>query len=514
MPATAFEVLRTAATTWPDEAAIVEDEAVLTFRGLEERVLKTARAFVSAGFAHGDRFAIWAPNSINWQVAALAGQAVGCALVPLNTRFRGAEAEDILRRSGARGIFYASDFLGTNYGALVDAMQLQRLAHKIDLGELSAWSTSASAVSIDARTRAVRGEDLADVLYTSGTTGAPKGVMCTHAQNIRVFRAWSSGVTLGRADNYLIVNPYFHSFGYKAGWLAALLTGATAFPMQTFEAEATLALIERAKISFLPGAPTIFSSLLAHKNRREFDTTSLRCAVTGAASVPVQLVKDMKHKLGFKEVYTAYGLTESTGVVSLCRSGDDFETIANTSGRAMQGVEVRIADGQGKALPAGQAGEIWVRGFNVMKGYLDDQDATAAAMTEDGFLKTGDVGVMDERGYLKITDRIKDMYICGGFNCYPAEIEQRLLTHPAITDVAVLGVADARMGEVGHAFVVAAETIPERELIDWASANMANYKVPRRISFVQALPRNASGKVQKFRLREAPTSSEESRGNN
>ena len=500
MVATAFEALRAAARSWPGKAAVVEGETLLTFGELEQAVLRAARAFVAAGFAHGERFAIWAPNSINWQVAALAGQAVGCVLVPLNTRFRGPEAEDILRRSNARGVFHVREFLGTRYGELVDAMDLPTLDHRIDLDGLPSWRTSTKRDPIDERISAVRGDDLADVLYTSGTTGAPKGVMCTHSQNVRVFRTWASGVTLGCEDNYLVINPYFHSFGYKAGWLAALLQGATAFPVPTFDVEATLALIDRFSISFLPGAPTIFSSLLSHPNREAFDTMSLRCAVTGAASVPVQLVKDMKHTLGFSEVYTAYGLTESTGVVSLCRSGDDFETIANTSGRAMPGVEIRIAGEKGQALAAGESGEVWVRGFNVMKGYLDDPDATAAAITADGWLKTGDIGVMDARGYLKITDRLKDMYISGGFNCYPAEVEQRLLAHPAIADVAVRGAPDTRLGEVGHAFVVASKPVSPDEIIVWAKSNMANYKVPRQVHLVDALPRNASGKVQKFLL--------------
>ena len=499
MVSASFEALREAAAAWPDKAAVVENDEVVTFKDLEGRVLECAQAFVRTGFAHGDRFAIWAPNSIRWQVVALAGQAVGCALVPLNTRFRREEAEDILGRSGARGVFYVRDFLGVDYGSFVDAMSLDGLEHRVDLENLDDWASGA-ANAINDRISAVSVDDLADVLYTSGTTGAPKGVMCTHAQNIRVFRAWSEGVTLGCDDKYLIVNPYFHSFGYKAGWLAALLTGATAFPVPTFDVEHALALIDEARISFLPGAPTIFSSLLDSPKRSEFDTASLRCAVTGAASVPVQLVKDMKFKLGFHEVYTAYGLTESTGVVSLCRPGDDFETIANTCGRAMEGVELQITDEQGQMLPAGEAGEVWVRGFNVMRGYLDDVEATRAAITPDGWLRTGDIGVLDARGYLKITDRLKDMYICGGFNCYPAEIEQRLLAHPDIVDVAVKGEPDARLGEIGHAFAVAAEGASEADIMKWARAHMANYKAPRRVSFVDALPRNASGKVQKFLL--------------
>ncbi len=496
---TSYQVLTNAAKTWPDKPAIIDGNTTLTFGELHRQVLACARAFVNIGFQQGDRFAIWAPNSTNWQIATLGGQAVGCVLVPLNSRYKGVEAQDILLRSGAKGIFFCKSFLDTDYSSMLDGLDLPNLEHRIDIDALDKWIGTSDG-DIEARIANVRGDTLADVLYTSGTTGKPKGVMCTHEQNIRVFETWSAGVTLNESDNYLIINPYFHSFGYKAGWLAALIRGATAYPMQTFDLDKSLSLIQEAKISFLPGAPTIFQTLLNHPDRASFDTTSLRCAVTGAASVPVQLVKDMKHILGFEEVYTAYGLTESTGVVSLCKPGDDFETIATTSGRPMDNIEVQVTDANGAPVASGELGEIWVRGFNVMQGYLDDPQATADTITPDGWLKTGDIGVMDDHGYLKITDRIKDMYISGGFNCYPAEIENILLGHPDIREVAVKGMSDQRMGELGHAFIVGKGTTASA-IIGWARDNMANFKVPSKITFIDELPRNASGKVQKFLLK-------------
>ena len=251
----------------------------------------------------------------------------------------------------------------------------------------------------------------------------------------------------------------------------------------------------------LPGAPTVFQSLLSHPDLPKTDLSSLRCAVTGAASVPVQLVRDMKNVLGFRDVYTGYGLTEC-GVVSICRDGDAFETIANTAGRPIEGIEVKVVDDEGNRVAADATGYIKVRGFNVMQGYLDDPDATAETISSDGWLDTGDIGWQNADGYLKITDRAKDMYICGGFNCYPAEIENLLLNHEAVNDVAVIGAADERMGEVGHAFIVSDPDagIGAEDIIAWSRDNMANYKVPRHISFVDELPRNASGKVQKFLL--------------
>ena len=505
-------ILEHAAARFHDRAAIVDAAGELTFAGLRERSRRIAKAMVAAGLQPGEVFAIWAPNIRDWVCAALAGQQVGGVLVPLNTRFKGREAGDIVRRSGTRLAFAMGEFLGVDYAGLLREQPCPALQRVVRLGgpggecSLERFMRLGDGVSETALTRrieAVRPTDLSDILYTSGTTGAAKGAMTTHGQNIAVFEAWSAAVGLCAGDRYLVVNPFFHSFGYKAGWLAALLRGAAIYPLAVFDVDRVLQQIEQHRITMLPGPPTLFQSLLAHPALRSADLSSLRCAVTGAASVPVQLVKDMKHKLGFEEVYTAYGLTESSGVVSLCQREDDFETIANTCGRAMRGVEISIAGPDGAALPPGERGEVRVRGFNVMQGYLDDPQATAAAITPAGWLKTGDIGVLDERGYLKITDRLKDMYISGGFNCYPAEIENLLLDHPAVAEAAVIGSPHERLGEVGHAFVVPAPDSDRdsAQLLAWARRRMANFKVPRRITWMDALPRNASGKVQKFRLR-------------
>ena len=519
---TIAEALQTAAAAFPNRAAIVDGALRLTFADLKAGADRLSKALLAAGFAPGERFLIWAPNMAQWVVAALAGQQVGGVLVPINTRFKGPEAADIARRSGAKLAFAVGDFLGRNYAALLAAQDCPALERILVLGSaeeaapegkppkplqsLEAFARTGGEVADAALARriaAVRPDQLSDIMYSSGTTGAPKGAMIAHGQNIATFEEWAAAVGLNERDRYLVINPFFHSFGYKAGWLASLLRGATIYPEATFDPERTLRLIERHRISMLPGPPTLFQSLLAHPAMPDADLSSLRCAVTGAASVPVRLVKDMKRKLGFDEVYTAYGLTESSGVVSLCRSGDDFETIANTCGRAMRGVQIRIAGADGEALPAGASGEVWVRGFNIMRGYLDDPAATEAAIRPDGWLKTGDIGSLDARGYLRILDRLKDMYICGGFNCYPAEIEARLLDHPGIAEVAVIGIADERLGDVGCAFAVRApgSALTADELIAWARERMANYKAPRRVVWMDALPRNASGKVQKFLLR-------------
>jgi acyl-CoA synthetase (AMP-forming)/AMP-acid ligase II len=281
------------------------------------------------------------------------------------------------------------------------------------------------------------------------------------------------------------------------------MRGATVLPHAVFDVPAVLERVARERVSVLPGPPTLYQSFLAHPERSRFDLSSLRLAVTGAAAIPVDLVRRMKSELGFETVITGYGLTECCGIVSMCRFDDDPETIATTSGRAIPGVEVRCVDADGKEVPRGQPGEVVVRGYNVMRGYFEDEAETLETIDADGWLHTGDIGVMDERGYLRITDRIKDMFITGGFNCYPAEIENGMYRHPGIAQVAVIGVPDERMGEVGMAFVVPrpGATLDPAELIAWCREQMAHFKAPKRVEIVSALPTNASGKVLKYELR-------------
>jgi acyl-CoA synthetase (AMP-forming)/AMP-acid ligase II len=331
-------------------------------------------------------------------------------------------------------------------------------------------------------------------MFTSGTTGRPKGVMCTHGQSLRAFETWSDVIGLREGDRYLIVNPFFHTFGYKAGILAALMRGATIVPHAVFDPTTVLARIPEERISMLPGPPALFQAILNHPDLAGADVSSLRLAVTGAAVIPVELVERMQKEMGFETVVTGYGLTECTGIATMCRHDDDPETIARTSGRAITDVEVELA----------ADGEILVRGYNVMQGYWEDAEQTAEAIDADGWLHTGDIGVMDERGYIAITDRKKDMFIVGGFNAYPAEIENAMLAHPDIAQVAVVGAPDERMGEVGVAFVVATSghAVDPDEVVAWCRTRMANYKAPRRVIVVDALPLNASGKVLKYQLRE------------
>jgi HIP---CoA ligase len=514
-PKTIPALVGAAVSRFAEREAVV-DGVRMSFAELGERVFQAGRAAIAAGIEHGDRVGIWGPNTWEWIVAALGAVSAGAVLVPINTRFKGREAGYVLGKSGARVLFTARGFLDLDYPALLREAGVPGTLERIVLlrGEadseterFDAFLDSATAVSSDdagSRASAVAPEDLSDIIFTSGTTGMPKGVMTTHGQSLRVFDTWSQIVGLTEDDRYLIVNPFFHTFGYKAGILACLMRGATIIPHAVFDVPSVLAKIAEERVTMLPGPPTLYQSILNHPDRAALDLSSLRLAVTGAAAVPVEMIKRMRSELTFETILTAYGLTESTGTATMCRQGDDPETIANTSGRAIPDTEVRVVDDVSNEVSRGEPGEIVVRGYNVMLGYYEDPEQTAEAIDPQGWLHTGDIGVMDERGNVRITDRKKDMFIVGGFNAYPAEIENELLRHPAVAQAAVVGAPDDRMGEVGVAFVVprAGETADPDAIIAWAREQMANYKVPRRVEVVDALPVNASGKVLKFELRE------------
>lgn len=497
--------LRAAAEKYGDRPAYVEDAPggqmrTVSFAGLLDAVRRTAAGYRARGLAPGDRAAVWAPNSIDWAVAGLAVSYAGGTLVPLNSRYTGHEAADIVDRSGARLVVVADGFLGrSQVSELREASELPSVREVIDISDLPALASEPDGIDpgdIDTVAAAVAPDDVADILFTSGTTGRPKGAMSAHRQSIGVARAWAELGGVTAEDRYLVVNPFFHSFGYKIGILVGLLTGATLYPVATFDLDATMELIERERITLLPGAPTIYQSLLTAPGRADRDLSSLRLAVTGAAVVPVVLIERMRAELQIDQVVTAFGMTEAV-VVTMCRKGDSAETVATTCGRAIPGMETRIEHPD----PETGAGELLVRGDFVMLGYLDDPAATAEAIDADGWLHTGDVGTLDEQGNLRITDRLKDMYISGGFNVYPAEVEQTLLRLDGVEDVAVVGVPDERMGEVGRAYVVGPASADE--VVAFARERLANFKVPRSVEKVDVLPRNLSGKVLKNQLRES-----------
>jgi HIP---CoA ligase len=489
-------LLERARTEFGESEALVDGDVRWTFADLVTNARRAAAAMIADGVQAGDRVAIWAPNGADWAAAALGAVSAGAVLVPVSTRYRAAEAQWIMRKSGASVLVVGQGFLGNDYLAMLDGAELPLLRTTVTLGDQ--WGkfldrgTGDGAVT--ERWATIQPGDLCDMFFTSGTTGLAKGVMTAHDQTIRATTAWCDGVGLRTGDRYLLTNPMFHTFGYKAGILAGLVRGATLISRPVFDADEALDLIERERITVYPGPPTIYISLLDHPRRASKDLSSLRLAVTGATVVPVALVERMRAEL-LPSVIVAYGLTETCGMVSICDPASPAEVLSSTVGQPIPGVEVRIREPDG---------EVMVRGFTVMRGYYDDEQATGETITPDGWLHTGDIGTLRPDGNLCITDRLKDMYITGGFNVYPAEVEQVIATLAGVAEAAVIGVPDPRLGEVGRAFVVArpGADVDPLDIIEHCRRRLAGYKVPAAVTMTPDLPRNAAGKVTKDALRE------------
>ena len=471
------EMVLSAADRFGDAEAVVDGSLRLTYVELVDRIRRAAGAYAEFGIDKGDRVAVWAPNTADWIVAAFGLLTAGGVLVPVNTRFKAEEAADVIARSGAKAVMVQKGFLQQDFGVTLDVPT-------IDLA--SEFLSSGTAFE-----REVAGDDVSDVIYTSGTTGRPKGAMMNHRQTLRMYDEWATLADLRRGDRYLMINPYFHTFGLKAGLVASFLRGATMLPVPVFDIDRVVDLIETERITMLPGPPTVYHSLLAVKDKAKL--ASLRAGVTGAADIPVELIRRVHDELPFQTLMTGYGLTDA-GNVTLSLPGDSPADVATTAGVPCADIDVRIADD----------GEVLVRGYGVMQGYLDDPVATAQAIDADGWLHTGDLGEFTDSGRLRIVGRKKDMFIVGGFNAYPAEIEGFLAEHPAIAQAAVIGVPDERLGQVGKAFVVLrseADAVAADDVIGWSRDRMAGYKVPRYVVFLDELPTNATGKVVKDRLR-------------
>jgi HIP---CoA ligase len=466
-----------AADRFGDVEAVVDGPLRLSFTEVVQRIRCAAGAFADIGIEKADRVAIWAPNSAEWMIAAFGLLTAGGVVVPVNTRFKTEEAADVIGRSGAKAVLIQKGFLGQDYTAPAGTPVIDLKSNFLSTG--SPFQ------------RDVSGDDISDIIFTSGTTGKPKGARMNHRQTLQMYEEWATLADLREGDRYLMINPYFHTFGLKAGLIASFLRGATMLPVAAFDIDLVVELIEAERITMLPGPPTLYHSLLAVGDKNKLAT--LRAGVTGAADIPVELVRRIHDELPFRTLMTGYGLTEA-GNVTLSRPGDSFEDVATTAGLPCEDIEVRVAGD----------GEVLVRGYGVMQGYLDDPVATAEAIDADGWLHTGDLGSFTEAGRLRIVGRKKDMFIVGGFNAYPAEIEGFLLEHPAVAQAAVIGVPDDRLGQVGKAFIVVEDdktAVSGDELIAWSRERMAGFKVPRFVEFLDGLPLNATGKVMKDRLR-------------
>ena len=511
------DAVRAAGRRFPGVEALVDGDERWSFAGLEAAMRASVRSVLAMGVRPGDRVALWAPNSARWIIAALGILGAGAILVPVNTRFKGQEAAYVLSKSGSTALFVVTDFLDTDYVGMLRAADpgspVLRAGRTVVLSgpaapplvpwaEFLAAGDAVPAAEADAAIDAVLGDTVSDLMFTSGTTGHPKGVRLTHAQSLRAHGWYAKLMDFRAGDRYLIIPPFFHTFGYKAGWMACIVHGVTILPQAVFDVEDVMRTIETERVSILLGPPTVFQAVLDAP--RDHDFSSLRVVMASSTLTPPELLRRVRDELKPDVIANGYGLTEATSLVTAAApSIDDFEHIVTTVGRPAWDVEVRLVDDHGHDVPAGTPGELLVRGYGVMAGYWEDPEKTAEVIDAGGWLHTGDIATKDAAGYVTITDRKKDMVLVGGFNVYPAEVERILGKHPDVAAIAVVGATDARLGEVPVAFVVPVPGtgLTEQEFLSWAAERISNFKLPRRAFLVAELPRNASLKVIKGELR-------------
>ncbi|MCP3731265.1 AMP-binding protein [Sphingomonas sp. MG17] len=517
MTRTIYGSFREVAARHAERDAIRDGDVRLTYAQVDALVRRTARALLALGCKRGDRVAIWANNRWEWPIAALGAQAIGAAIVLCGTRLKGGEVARNLIRANARFLFADPGFGSYDFVAAIGEQPLPDLAATVVFDDRRGESVmgfelfldladTVTEAELETAIAAVQSGDLSDLIFTSGTTGAPKAVPMAHEQSLIACEVQQRDIShFVPGDVFLVMYPFAHNAGYRAGWQAGWLHGVTILVTRDFDALHLIGLIERERVSYLPAVPTIFQAIMDHPAFATADHSSLRIVSTGATTIPIQLIERMQAAFRHATVYTGYGLTEAAGSVSNTRPGDDARIIVNSTGRVLSNLSVRILDADGNEVAQGCDGEIAVKGPQVMRGYLDDPAATAAAFTADGYFRTGDVGRFDAAGNLTITDRLKDMFIVGGFNVYPAEVEQMIGGIAGVREVAVIGVPDDRLGEVGCAYIVASGEPPidEQAVHAICRERLANYKVPRAIRILEALPRNATGKIDKPALRNA-----------
>jgi len=504
---TLVDVLTESARRHGDDTAIIFGDDTLSYRELADRAGRIAASLHALNIGKGDHVAVWMPNNLAFVPVYLGIAMAGAVMVPMNTRYRTHEARYILSDSEVKAIVMTPRFLKMRYDEMLReiAPGLEHLEHAVvlgkdaDVGVPSMTYEAFLSAGRDAELPKVSDDDISQILYTSGTTGKPKGVMLSHANVCDNARVTGEVMEAAPADRYFVPLPLFHSFGLVLGCLTPLTFGASIVLQDVFDAEHALQLMEQYRCTMNFGVPAMFMMELEAYRDGEY-ALGLRSGMMGGAPCPVEVVKGVRREMGC-DVCIGYGITETSPLISLTRFGDDDQKRAETVGLPLPGVEVRVVDDDHRRLPQGEVGEIAIRG-NVMQGYYNMPEATAAAIDDDGWYYSGDLGVIDEDGYLSITGRKKDMVVVGGFNVYPREIEEVLFTHPRVKNAAVVGVPDERLGEVVKAYIVPDGDLSEREVKAFLGERMANFKVPASVAFVDVFPMTASGKVQKYKLRE------------
>jgi acyl-CoA synthetase (AMP-forming)/AMP-acid ligase II len=515
MSETIPQLSREAAARFGDRPALIApDGASLSFRGLDALADRVSAALLADGMAAGERVAIWAPNCFEWIAAAIGIQRVGGVMIPLYFRFHAAEVAGILARAKASYLVCSSDLArqlrASDTAAIRRIVVVEERPGETEGREIgwSAFLKAGDRVGEDAlraREAGVGGETVSDIMFTSGTTGQPKGAVFTHRSSVAAARIMQDYNGAGEADCFCPMGSFAHVGGYKQGWVTGLASGASVAWGDAFDPGAVLDLIARLGITIMPAAPITWQGVLDYPRRGDFDIAHFRFAATGGTMIPPELVRRLNAELDVTQVGTGYGMTETCGMNAYTRRGDPPDKVARTAGMAAPDTEIRIVGADGRDLAAGENGEILIRNPRQLIAYLDDPEATRAAVDEDGWFHSGDVGNVDAEGYLAITDRLKDMYIINGLNVYPAEIERTLELLGGVQQCAVIGVSEPVKGEVGAAFVVRApgSSLSEGAVVDWCRQRLASFKVPKSVVFVDDLPRNLMGKVLKNELRTA-----------
>ena len=521
------------ARRFPDNEALIYHERGVryTYKQFNDTCRKVAKGLLKLGIKKGDNIAIWAYNVPEWVLLQFASAKIGAILVTVNTSYKSAELEYILEQSDSTSLFMVGSFKDTNYVETLNSVvpelaksapgtlsttKLPFLKNVIFIG----GETPAGMVNFDSLIKL--GEEIPDeclnaieatldchetiiMQYTSGTTGFPKGVMLTHYNIVNNGFNIGECMKLSEKDRLCIPVPFFHCFGCVLGVMACVTHATTMVPVEIFDPLKVLQTVEKEKCTAVHGVPTMFIAELEHPDFKNFDLSSLRTGIMAGSNCPIEVMKKVNSDMHASEITIAYGQTEASPVITQTRTDDALELRVATVGRSLPDVETKIVDIEtNETLPPGKQGELCTRGYHVMKGYYKMPEETAKAIDSDNWLHTGDLAIMDENGYCKITGRIKNMIIRGGENIYPREIEEFLYTHPKVSDIQVYGVPDKKYGEQVMASIILkkGQTMTEDEVRDFCRDKIANYKIPKYVNFVDSYPMTASGKIQKFKMRE------------
>ncbi|MGG1243195.1 AMP-binding protein [Bacillus cabrialesii] len=526
-------LLEQTAEAYPDQEAVVYPDRNIryTYAQFNSLCRQTAKGLMGMGIGKGDHVAIWASNIPEWLAVQFATAKIGAVLVTVNTNYQAHELDYLLKQSDAAALLVMDSYRGTSYTDILNSLipELQEaepgqltserypfLKTLVYIGEkrlpgMYHWddteilAKTVTDAELEARMNSLEKDDVINMQYTSGTTGFPKGVMLSHSNVTNNAANIAECMALTSQDRMCIPVPFFHCFGCVLGVLACVSVGAAMIPVQEFDPVTVLKTVEKEKCTALHGVPTMFISELHHPDFDAYDLSTLRTGIMAGSPCPSEVMKAVIEEMGMKDITIAYGQTEASPVITQTRANDSFIRRVETTGRALPHAEVKIVEpGTCREVQRGVQGELCTRGYHVMKGYYKDEEATRKAINPNGWLFTGDLAVMDEDGYCRITGRLKDMLIRGGENIYPREIEEFLYRHPAILDVQVVGVPDAKFGEEAAAWIKLKDgkTVSSEELKAYCKGKIARHKIPRYVIFTDEYPMTASGKIQKYKLRE------------